>query len=126
MEDQNKEKKEDSVSIAETLLVGIPMFGIMAALIAVLYIVMSALYAWVLTIVWQWFIVSQFGANPITLKQALGVTLIAGFLIGRHKTDREDFKNKSKSQKIGEVFEGVLWPFVFLGGAWVLKTFLLQ
>lgn len=57
------------------------MYKFLSYLIATcLVMLIVALDGFVLTKLWQWFIVSTFGVNPLTLIQAIGISAVVKYL----------------------------------------------
>lgn len=88
-------------------------FGVIAA------IVLSAMYrGWVLSLFWAWFIVKPFGAPPIGIAVACGISLLVATLTHQSNV-------ATKQQSFGESLANgfatttVLW---FMG--WIISWFI--
>jgi len=51
------------------------------AVVLIVDLLLALLGGWLLTYLWQWFIVPTFGLLPLTVVQAAGFVLIVNFLI---------------------------------------------
>lgn len=75
------------------------------------------LRGWILSILWSWFIVSQFKVPEIEIVPAIGLSLVSSYLIGSSSTST-DFKDIKVYIKI------IALPFTVLGMGWVVKLFM--
>lgn len=71
----------------------------------------TLLHSWVLVLFWAWFIVPQFGADPLSLPIAAGFDVLFGFLVGKNNglpTHSEAAKEKNKelswTERISRMF----------------------
>jgi len=77
---------------------------------------------YVLTILWEWFVVPLFGLPHLTIPAALGLSLVVGYMTkdGQQMKTGENFG--------GAVFKALLGlllkPAVALGVGWVIRGFL--
>jgi putative flippase GtrA len=72
---------------------------------------------------WLWFIVSAFGAAPLGIAQAIGLSLIVSFLT--HQTDSYEDKEKSLNEKMTRaVLLAFMTPAMALLIGWIVKGFL--
>jgi hypothetical protein len=86
--------------------------GIIAML--VLFIVYSAaVNGYVLSSLWGWFIVPVFAVEPITIVQAVGLSIVVSF-VTFHGTPK-DYKP--------DWTQALLRPFVVLLMGWIVRTF---
>lgn len=71
------------------------LVGFIVVLIVLLFIVFCVFiyiyFAWVLTILWKWFIV-PLGLNELSLKSAFGVILIIGLIRGLRTVSEKDIE----------------------------------
>ena len=87
----------------------------------------TALKGYVLTVVWGWFAVEHFSADPLTFAQAVSVVVIMTFLT--HQVDwikGNDWDCLTTNEKVsyvkhvgGELF---IMPLTFWSMAWLIKT----
>lgn len=84
--------------------------------------VVAALTVWrayVLTVLWAWFVVSTFALPALSIPAAIGLCLTLSML-RPHKNVKSD-----PDEKAGEVFAvGVLVPLVLLGLGYIVKAFM--
>lgn len=87
------------------------------ALIVGLLAPLIILRAWVMSVVWGWYVVPAFGVAPLRVVYAFGLSLLATEIIGRRKTtdDRKWYQTLT---------EAIVLPLITLGLAW-LGTFFL-
>ena len=69
----------------------------------------------VLSILWGWFIV-PLGLPEIGLANAIGVSLVVGFLTRHHATSEKDLSDR--------IIESLITPLIVLGFGWVVHLFL--
>ena len=80
--------------------------------------VLAALRAWVITVMWGWYLVPGLGLPPITLPVAFGVSLLITYLVRRD----EGAKEKKKAPEI--IAEALLMPFMVLLVGWIGTWFM--
>ncbi len=70
---------------------------------------------YVLTCLWGWFVVPTFALPPLTLAQAIGVSLIVGYLTNQYDPKQE---NDIKLDDVGRAVDHVIFPpaFALLAG----------
>ena len=72
------------------------VIGILTSLLAV--IVCGAFFSGlVLSVLWGWFIVPALHANPITIPQAIGISLVVGMVVYQPSSSKD--KNKGKEDE---------------------------
>jgi hypothetical protein len=72
---------------------------------------------------WLWFIVPAFGVKALTLFQAWGISLFAGFLAKQHSISGcKD--ERDADEKIAYGIGVFLYPWIVLAGAWIVKSLL--
>lgn len=84
----------------------------------------TLLSGWVFSILWGWFIVSTFHAQPITLVGAIGVTLVVRFLTTNiPRSDPKNVKTQAVllAEAIGYAFVA---PLLSLGLGWIVHLFI--
>lgn len=86
------------------------VFGIIA--LAVLF------NGWVLTILWGWFVAPLFGLPVLTLKSAMGLSLIIGYLTGGLKNDTKEEDKEKEYLK----YVKILNPFFVLLMGWLIHS----
>lgn len=90
------------------------ILGIVTALF--LYCIYNA---WVLTILWSWFIV-PLGVKALSVAHAYGVTLVTGLILG----NRGIKENKDKDDWVSSVITWLLIPAVALFFGWIAVGFM--
>lgn len=63
---------------------------------------LTILNAWVLTVIWGWFIVPAFGVTPLAMTTAIGISILAGML-----THQETNTKGEPGQTYAEVLVGI-------------------
>jgi len=91
--------------------------GLLALMFIVLLVVIitataALLDGFVITKLWDWFIVNQFGATPLTIANAIGLGLIAAFLT--HQTLHQPAKDKDESLAVNPIVRAYVHPIVVL------------
>lgn len=83
-----------------------------------LLIIYSAIvHGWVLSKLWLWFLVPIFGLQPLNITQAIGISIIVGFL-----THQVDIK-KGKDDKV-KLFLVLINPFIILLFGYIVHKFM--
>jgi len=76
----------------------------------------------VFTVLWEWFIAPVFSLPLLTLGQAIGLTLVASFILLR--TSKEDERNFNEVVVLA-IAHNIFKAGWFLALGWVVKTLLL-
>jgi hypothetical protein len=74
----------------------------------------------VLSKLWSWFIVTTFGLDPLNIVQAIGLTIVVGFLTVR--TNWNTDKDKTTAEKISQFVIALVAPFVTLLVGWIVYS----
>lgn len=75
-----------------------------------------------LSVLWDWFIVSTFNVDSISIPAAIGLALIVGYLT---KTEEPQDEDKSFSEKMKEAaFKAALKPTFALLIGWLVTLFM--
>ena len=94
------------------------VFGIIIAAIVGLFL--FAIYnAWVLTILWGWFIV-PLGVKALSIAHAYGFTLVTGLIL----SNRGIKENKGKDDWVSSIITWLLLPLVVLFFGWIAVGFM--
>ena len=94
------------------------VFGIIIAVIVGLFL--FAIYnAWVLTILWGWFIV-PLGVKALSIAHAYGFTLVTGLIL----STRGIKENKGKDDWVSSIITWLLLPLVALFFGWIAVGFM--
>lgn len=97
-------------------MITLAVFG--AIIIGLIGIVLRG---WVLSVLWKWFIVSTFGLQPLSIVQAIGVSLILSYLLNIYHPP----KNLKTLEGVSEMIaEALLVPFFILGFGWIVLQFM--
>lgn len=75
--------------------------------------------AWVLTVLWTWFIV-PLGAKALTIAHAYGLTLVAGLFMGQ----RGIKQNNTKEDWVSSIITWILIPLTALFFGWIAVGFM--
>lgn len=75
--------------------------------------------AWVLTILWGWFIV-PLGVKALSVAHAYGITLVTGLIL----SNRGVKENKDKDDWVGSILTWLLLPLVALFFGWIAVGFM--
>jgi len=95
------------------IIMGLPAFAALIALAA-------AWRGYVLSILWGWFVVPGFGAQPISVPLAIGLSMLIGMVTNhRSMTEAQD-----PEKKWMPLWALTLGPLVVLDMGWVVKQFL--
>jgi hypothetical protein len=105
------------------------VFGCLGVWVALVFVLVFGpiLNGWVLSILWDWFIVYQFGLPSISIPVAIGISLTASMLTSRPKLDNTKSTGKSNSnlENFAELFGiGFGTPLLILFLGYIVKLFL--
>lgn len=90
---------------------------IIAAIVGLaLYVIYNA---WVLTILWGWFIV-PLGVKALSIAHAYGFTLVTGLIL----SNRGVKENKGKDDWVSSIITWLLLPLVALFFGWIAVGFM--
>jgi len=81
--------------------------------------------AFVLSSLWEWFIVPTFGLNPLRIVEAIGLTVVVRFLTYK----KSDFKTEEEEKDFWVLVVKTLSWIVFLNGfmlilGWIISKFM--
>jgi hypothetical protein len=98
------------------------VFGIVAAVMLIVA-VGSVVRGWVLTMLWAWFVVPTFGAQPLEIAPAIGCALVVSYLTHQPGPTNESAGNLEDvfGRLIGHT---MLVPFIALGFGWIVKQWM--
>lgn len=83
----------------------------------------TVLNGWVLTLLWQWFIVPTFGLAPLALVPAIGVSLVAHYITNQFRDVQE--VERSPWGKFGvALLHSFGYPLIALGIGAVVRMFM--
>jgi len=89
---------------------------------AILLVITIFIGSYVFLKLWQWFIMTTFDAQSITIAQAMGIMLFVGYLRPKRKTNDEE---KFTIKKITKSFlETLLMAIFVLGIGWLITLFI--
>ena len=84
--------------------------------------VSMAFNGYVLTILWDWFVVPFFGIDSLSIPSAIGIAMIVRYLT--HQREAHDDKEKVMD-KLGEAFiYAIIMPLFVLFAGWVVALFM--
>ena len=102
--------------IAISLAVGLIVVTIVPSLLV---------HGYVLSILWGWFIVPQFGLPALSLASAVGVSLVTGYMSSGRRNGREIEKElKGVDYFNNYISYHFVLPFMLLGIGYILKGLL--
>lgn len=92
-------------------------------------ITLSALFrGWVFSWLWLWFAVPIFGVQPIGIAQAIGISLVVGYLTHQLNTDTNTNKEKDKesvsTKLISSTVSSITWSLLTLLIGYIVKGFM--
>ena len=76
------------------------------------------------SILWGWFIVSTFHAQPLTVIEAIGVSLVVGFLTVSYPKASTTEPRPQSLLLMEAIGFGILLPILSLGVGWVIHLFM--
>lgn len=79
---------------------------------------------WVLSVLWGWFVGPLFGAPPLTIPFAIGLSLIVGFLTSHYRREPKVESNEWWEPMAEQTAWAALHPTIALGFGWVVAQFL--
>jgi uncharacterized membrane protein len=80
--------------------------------------IMSVIHGWVLTCLWEWFVIPIFHLDPLSIKMAIGLSLVVGLFRGNVSTSDKD-DNTSPTVKMGIHLAA---PFLTLLIGWLVHS----
>lgn len=92
------------------------LFGL--GLVIGIIVIMSVIHGWVLTCLWEWFIIPTFHLDPLSIKMAIGLCLVVGMFRGNVSTSDKD-DNTSPTVKLCIQLAG---PFITLFIGWLVHS----
>ena len=82
-------------------------------------------YGYVLSHLWVWFIVPQFGLPALSLASAVGVSLVTGYMSSGQRNGREIEKKLSGMDYFKNYCSyRIMLPFMLLGVGYIVQRFL--
>ena len=103
--------------------------GILIGVFAVIGVIVGAVVvaaafavwrAYVMTVLWSWFVIPMFGLQPLTIAVAFGLCLFVALFSRRTNSDEEN--EKMKSWQYWAV--NAVSPLAILGLGWIAKQFM--
>lgn len=80
---------------------------------------------YVLTVLWEWFVVPLFLVPSLSIPYAIGLVLVVGILINRKSLVKNEKKYEETSELVAAIFADIfLIPAIFLFIGWVLTKFI--
>ena len=86
----------------------------------IIIIIASTIWrGYVLTVLWEWFVVPTFGLPLINIPTAIGICTIMTFLTMHYKNGKDE---RDLSEKIAEILIlSMTTPAIYLFGGWIVK-----
>ncbi len=98
--------------------------GCMAPLLGLVIGVPLALWnSWVMTVLWGWFAVPQFGVRPLSMPVAYGILLLAGMMHPTPNTTKEQRERGSTERVIEILVLGAFTSTLSLLLGWLAHQF---
>lgn len=95
-----------------------------AMLLFVLLVPISSIWrGYVLTVLWEWFVVPTFGLHPLAIAPAIGLSLVVSYLT--HQSDAAKTPDGDFADRMARACAyAFLLPLVVLGIGWVVQKFM--
>jgi hypothetical protein len=87
--------------------------------------VAAIINGWVLSLLWLWFIVGIFGLPALSIPQAIGISLIVGFLTPQAISSTKLPKKEDGTTDYVPAITALLRPFIMLLWGWFVYTYFL-
>jgi len=94
----------------------------------------ALLRGWVFTVLWGWFVVSQFHLPQIGILESLGLVVLSGLLVSKTLTDKETLEllnqDKRKEMSVGlagrwiQTLVYAVVTLIFLFSGWIYHSFM--
>jgi len=97
--------------------VSVSLLGLFGILL--LYIPITILHGWVLSILWGWFAVPIFGFKLLTIVQTIGIGMVVSFM-----TTHISFWKNLEQDIAREISFSITRPIFTLGVGWIVKQFM--
>jgi len=98
------------------------MLELIGTMLAFLYIYLVSIWeGWILKVLWGWYIVPQFNLKPLTVYEAIGISLIAGVI--QFKRYRKSNDTIHELKNLGFQF---LSPFLSLIFGWIIHLLMIS
>lgn len=78
--------------------------------------------AFVITVLWGWFVVPQFGLQPLGMVSAIGLTAVVRVFTS-HLNNTESDKDKQNESIAGAIANSILVPALALLTGWIVLQF---
>ena len=110
---------EEPAGLLSTIIGTVLITPIMTIVVLVVVLPLALYQAWVLTILWGWFVIPVFNVAPLQFGYAYGLLLILYLL-------NPPVPKKRKNEfSLGEAYGvGIVGPTCSLAVGWLVKTFL--
>ena len=83
------------------------------------------LNGWVLSILWEWFVVSTFEISPLTIPEAIGLAALVSFLTCSYQSGEPGQTNEERIRRIIEsICYSIARPLVVLILGWIVHQFI--
>ena len=89
-------------------------------LLAAYVVVASIVRGWVLTYLWQWFILPVFDVRDITIVEAIGLSMVVTFLTVQQQQTKDE---RDGTEKASDLVAAIIYPFLVLVIAWIVHQF---
>ena len=87
------------------------------------FIVLGSVWGgYVLSVLWDWFIVSHFELKPLTLPVAIGLAMVISYTT--HQYDQTESSKDAKDRLIETVTYSFMKPLLTLFAGWIITFFM--
>jgi len=84
----------------------------------------TLLRGYVFVKLWRWFIVPTFDLNPLRIVEAIGLSMVVGFLVAK----KRDFEPEEDKDFMTLLLKGIFWLVGFYGFmllfGWIISSFM--
>ncbi len=84
----------------------------------------ATLNGWALHKLWAWFIVPPLGVSPLSIPEAIGVSLIASYVTWFHVDAKADDSITGKEKIVVSIVGAVARPLVAVFFGWIVRGFI--
>ncbi len=82
---------------------------------------------WVFSILWGWFVVPVFGLPQLSVVQAIGLSLMIGYMTHHLKSDDKDNgddEDSAGAKTLKNLLFAIFYPLLILSLGWVIHLFM--
>lgn len=109
--------KPSSSTLSSDFWVGVAAAPLFVVIFATMFFPFAILRAWVMTVIWGWYVISAFGMTPLRMVYAFGLAMLV-----HEMTPKYHMKDDRKWRAI--ITAGILGPLGTLAVAWIGTFFI--